>query len=88
MADAPNPTVADLVLAQVRPTPPPRLPGPLEPGSQPITVSVGLPGLFGMNIPIASKPRLYLAGAAVLGMGLAGGVGIAALTHFLRARRS
>jgi hypothetical protein len=86
MAESFNPTVADLVLAQVRPTPPPRLPGPFEPASNPIAVSVGLPGLFGVTIPIASKPRLYLAGAALLGMGFAGGVGAAALTHFLRAR--
>ena len=88
MAEAPTPTVADLVLAQVRPTPPPRLPGPFEPASNPIAVSVGLPGLVGVTIPIASKPRLYLAGAALLGMGFAGGVGVATLTHFLRSRRS
>lgn len=87
MTDTPNPTVADLVLAQVRPTPPPQLPAPLGPTSSPITVSIGLPGLFGASIPIVSKPRLYLAGAAVLGVGLAGGVGIAALTHLLRDRR-
>jgi hypothetical protein len=49
-------------------------------------VSIGLPGLFGATIPIASKGRLYLAGAAVFGMGLAGGVGVAALIHFLRRR--
>ncbi len=84
--DAPRPTVADLVLSQVRPTPPPPLPGPFEPASAPITVSIGLPGLFGATIPIASKGRLYLAGAAVFGMGLAGGVGVAALTHLLRRR--
>jgi hypothetical protein len=88
MAEPSNPTVADLVLAQVRPTPPPRLPGPFEPASHPIAVSVGFPGLFDVTIPIASKPRLYLAGAALLGMGFVGGVGAAAVAHFLRGRRA
>jgi hypothetical protein len=80
-------TVADLVLSQVRPTPPPpppRLPGPLDPASAPITVNIGIPGLFGASIPIVSKPRLALAGGAVAVVGLVGGAGIATVLHFLK----
>lgn len=83
-------TVADLVLSQVRPTPPPpppRLPGPLDPASAPITVNIGLPGLFGASIPIVSKPRLALAGGAVALVSLVGGAGIATVLHFLKGKR-